>query len=133
MRFLIVDDDRDYREMLRITLSPYAKVDVVEHGTDAFKAYCASLKEEDPYVLICLDIMMPRRDGFETINSIRLFESKLGYQGGQGVKIVVMTGLEDQTFVERAIKTGCEAYVFKSQGTGKLLKTLQDLGMIPKK
>lgn len=130
MRALIIDDDPDYRSMLNMLLSPYGQIDEVEHGTAGFKAFCAALKEEDPYDLLLIDVMMPRRNGFDTVSSIRLVEQKLGLTGSEGVKIIIITGVQSDFFIEKSLRLGCEGICFKAEGTGPLIEKLRELGLI---
>lgn len=64
---LIVDDDRDIREALRIYfMSDFDEVLLAENGEAALEI----LQEKRPQVVI-LDIMMPVMDGFECAKKIR--------------------------------------------------------------
>lgn len=55
-------------------LSQYGECDIVVDGMEALDAYLIAIKEEDPYDLICLDIMMPKVDGVKVLKAIRDFE-----------------------------------------------------------
>lgn len=65
MRVLVVDDDPDYRLMLRLQLELQHGLDVVGEAGDGIEAL-AWLDEHTADVVV-LDLMMPRMDGYETI------------------------------------------------------------------
>ncbi|RYD05848.1 hypothetical protein N752_08110 [Desulforamulus aquiferis] len=60
MRMLIAEDDFVSREFLFKLLSRYGECDLVVDGLEALDAYLIAVKDEKPYDLICLDIIMPR-------------------------------------------------------------------------
>ena len=66
-RILIIDDDEQFRTMLQITL----KQEGYEvHATgDALKGIRSI--EETPFDLVVTDIIMPGKDGIETITELR--------------------------------------------------------------
>lgn len=79
MRILIAEDDMISRKFLLKFLSQYGECDVVVDGMEALDAYLISIKEKEPYELICLDIMMPKVDGVKVLKAIRDFEKKVEY------------------------------------------------------
>ena len=48
--------------------------DIVVDGLEALDAFMISLKDNKPYNLICLDIMMPKVDGVKVLKNIRDME-----------------------------------------------------------
>ena len=93
MKILIVEDDMVSRRFLGKFLSQYGECDIVVDGMEALDAYLIAIKEEDPYDLICLDIMMPKVDGVKVLKAIRDFEVQRGIQAENKVKIIIITGL----------------------------------------
>lgn len=69
MRVLIVDDDPDYRMMLRMQLEIRHHLDVVGEASDGAEAL-DWLGGEQPDAVV-LDLMMPGMDGYETIVHLR--------------------------------------------------------------
>ena len=69
MRVLVVDDDPDYRMMLRMQLEIRHALDVVGEASDGGEAL-AFLEHTRPDVMV-LDLMMPGVDGFETITRLQ--------------------------------------------------------------
>lgn len=130
MRTLIVEDSADAAHMLKLILSPYGGVDIAADGVQGLEAFMAAWEEEDPYDLICLDIMMPKMDGLETLRRIREEEEKMGMGGTLGVRVVMTTAREDEATIRQAIVLGCEGYVFKTHGRKRILEKLKELGLI---
>ncbi|MHB1037885.1 MAG: response regulator transcription factor [Pirellulales bacterium] len=129
MKYLIVDDDRLCREMLRDVLSRYGRCHVVFNGTEALGAVRLSLEDNLPYDLICLDIMMPRMDGHEVLQSIRQIEMEYGIRGLAGAKVIMTTALADSKHCLRAFREGCESYITKPVDEAELLEKMRQLGV----
>jgi len=71
MKTLVVEDDFTSRLLLQTILKAYGECHVAADGTEALAAFLEAERTEQPYQLICLDIMMPDLDGKEVLRSIR--------------------------------------------------------------
>ncbi|MDY0169228.1 MAG: response regulator [Thermoguttaceae bacterium] len=128
MKFLIVDDDPVCRKLLKTILSPYADCDLAFDGNEAVDAVRLSLEDgQQPYDLICLDIMMPGIDGYEALEAIRQLEAQHGNGGLDGVKIIMTTALVDPKHCIQAFRQGCESYVTKPIQPEELLEQVRSL------
>jgi two-component system chemotaxis response regulator CheY len=130
MKILIVEDDMVSRRFLGKFLAQYGECDIVVDGMEALDAYLIAVKENDPYDLICLDIMMPKVDGVKVLKAIRDFEIQRGILPEDRVKIIIITALADTEFVNKAFELGCEAYAAKPVDTEKLVEVMNKLGII---
>lgn len=130
MRILIAEDDIISRKFLLKFLSRYGECDLVVDGLEALDAFLISLKENKPYDLICLDIMMPKVDGVKVLKHIRDLETQKGILPDKRSKIIMTTALAETQFVQKAIDIGCNAYAAKPIDTVKLDEVLQDLGLV---
>lgn len=130
MKILIVEDDFVSRRILQQILSPYGVCDIVTNGVEAINAFTLALEEQEPYDLICLDIMMPEMNGQEVLKEIRKIEQEQGVFGLDCVKIVMTTALGDSENIKRAFREQCEAYLVKPIDKKKLLNMLTQLGLI---
>lgn len=128
MRLLIVDDNDDFREMLKLRLSSFAHCDTAADGDEAIRMFGFALRSNAPYDLIFLDLNMPVLDGFQTIAAIRDAERNSPNRSRGAVRIILITGLADQLEAARRINSGYEALVSKSQGVNRLLATMRELG-----
>lgn len=130
MKILIAEDDLVSRKFLSTFLSRYGEVDLVVDGLEALDAYLIAVKENEPYDLICLDIMMPKVDGVKVLKAIRDFEAKRGVKQEERTKVIMTTALVETDYVKNAFAIGCEAYAAKPIDTQKMLEVMQKLQLI---
>jgi two-component system chemotaxis response regulator CheY len=131
MKTLIVDDDFAARKLLTAYLREYGTCDQVVDGEEAIQAVKMALKEKAPYDLICLDIMMPNKDGQEVLQEIRSIENRRGIYGLSGVKIIMVTALDDHRNIMDAFTSQCEAYITKPIEKEELISRLRFLQLLP--
>ena len=130
MRILIAEDDLISRKFLFKFLSRYGECDLVVDGLEALDAFLLSLKEDKPYDLICLDIMMPKVDGVKVLKSIRDMELQKGITIEERSKIIMTTALAETQLVQTAFEIGCDAYAAKPIDTNKLIEVIDKFGII---
>ncbi|MGB7445191.1 MAG: ATP-binding protein [Coleofasciculaceae cyanobacterium] len=100
---LVVDDDRFTRIMLRQIMEQEGyKVEEVEDGQQCLAAY-ESFKPD----MVLLDAMMPVMDGFTCCSKLQTLSN------GDGVPVLMITGLNDQASVDWAFEAGAIDYVTK--------------------
>jgi two-component system chemotaxis response regulator CheY len=133
MRILIAEDDLTSRKFLYKFLSRYGECDLVVDGLEALDAFLISLKENKPYGLICLDIMMPKVDGVKVLKHIKELETQKGILPEKRAKIIMTTALAETQFVQNAFEIGCDAYAAKPIDTDKLVEVLVKLRLIEDK
>ncbi|MDM8515384.1 response regulator [Desulfobacterales bacterium HSG16] len=131
MKILIVEDDFIARRLLKDILSPYGECDTVVDGDEAIQAFRLAWDDNQPYELICMDIMMPKMDGQQALLGIRKIEKDLEVRGSDEVKIIMMTALGDpKSVVDAYYKGGATSYLVKPIEKSKLLKEIRLLGLI---
>lgn len=128
MRILIAEDDPTSSRYMAGLLSRFGECTEVEDGAQALAAYKAAIEEGRPYWFICLDIMMPVKDGQEVLEEIRSMERAAGVPASEEVKIVMTTALGDVRSVMSAYKGGATAYITKPIQTERLYETMCGLG-----
>lgn len=128
-RFLIVDDDRLCRELLKDILAPYGTCDFAYDGQEGIDAVRLALEEGRPYELMCLDIMMPGTNGHEALEAVRKIEMQFGIYGTDGVKVIMTTALRESKHCVMAFHEGCEVYLTKPIRQDELLTRIRDLGV----
>lgn len=101
-RILAVDDAAIILQRITNTLEEYYSVITVNSGVRALKF----LEIEKPD-LILLDIRMAPKDGFETLREIRSME------GRADIPVIMLTGVEDSSFVMESFKLGISDYILK--------------------
>lgn len=132
MRILIAEDDLTSRKFLFKFLSKYGECDLVVDGLEALDAFLISMKDNKPYDLICLDIMMPKVDGVKVLKHIKDLEKQKGILSEKRAKIIMTTALAETQFVQKAFEIGCDAYSAKPIDANKFVEVLDKLGLIHK-
>lgn len=130
MKSLIVEDDFTSRLLMQKFLAPYGESHVAVNGNEAIEAFTLAINSDEPYQLICLDIMMPEMDGHATLKEIRAFEENKGIMVGDGVKIIMTTALGDMDNKLTAVKEFCDAYLVKPIDRSKILELIDSFGLI---
>lgn len=130
MRILIAEDDFASRKVILKFLSVYGECDVTVDGMEAVDAFMMALEEDNPYDLICLDVMMPVMDGYQALKSIRELEREHGIAEEDMVKIIMTTALNEEKNVKKAFELGCTVYCAKPIDMMKLKSTLEMLELI---
>jgi CheY-like chemotaxis protein len=103
VRILFVDDDPIMREFAVVHLSTdAAKVTVAADGIEAIKAVAVA-----EFDVVLLDLEMPNMDGFEVLSRLRADERT------RRLPVVVVTGREDVTAVDRAFQAGATSFLVK--------------------
>ena len=83
------------------------------------------------YDLVCLDIMMPGKNGHEVLKELRQIEISKGIQGADTTKVFMITALDDAKNIMEALVVGrCEAYLTKPVSRTRLEEQLRDLQLI---
>ncbi len=132
MRCLIVEDDDFGREMLKCLLSDYSEnIDTAKNGVEAVQLFELALRDNRPYQLICLDIMMPVMDGQEALKRIRHLEKTAAAPRSQGAVIIMTTALDSLQEIEEAIWDGeCNDYLVKPIAQADLLALMHKYKLI---
>ena len=131
MRSLIVEDDFASRKILQTYLSAYGECDIAVNGVEAIDAFHMAWEENNPYELICMDIMMPILNGQETLRKIRSIENKMGITESDQVKVIMTTAVDaKKEVVDAYYKGGASAYFIKPIDKEKLMRELRVLQLI---
>jgi two-component system, chemotaxis family, chemotaxis protein CheY len=128
MRILIAEDDQTCSLILSSMLRSYGALTVVADGEAAIRAFTAGLVQQQPYDLICLDLLMPKLDGQSALCCIRAIEHAFGRTGGSGVKILITTGVNTPEALFAAFRSQCECYLVKPLEREQLRAQLAGLG-----
>ena len=123
---LCIDDDRDVLNLLEKILSGMDHT-IISCLTGEQGLIAARRDQPD---LILLDIMMPEMDGQEALRRIREMESNAGIPPSDGVKVIMISALNDKTNVMTAFREQCDYYLVKPLDKAKLVKSLVDLDLI---
>ncbi|MBN2447998.1 MAG: response regulator [Phycisphaerae bacterium] len=116
-KVLIADDNPQILELLEAYLDPLpVRVTTAIDGQEALVAVERELPD-----LILLDIMMPKRSGFEVCRSLK---DDARYRD---VPIVMVTALNEVGDVERARECGADEFITKPVNKIELLELVRNL------
>lgn len=130
MKTLIVEDDFTSRLILQEFLLEYGPCHIAVNGREAVDAFRKGLDQDEPYDLVCMDIMMPEMDGQEALRIIRADENDNVHTEKTWCKIVMVTALNDIKQVIEAYGNLCDAYLTKPLDKKKLIDTLHELKLV---
>ena len=120
-RILIADDEPNIVVSLEFLMKREGfDVQVAVDGEAALQAIAGQVPD-----LILLDIMLPRKDGFEVCQQIRANPQ------WQSVKVVMLTAKGRDTEVSKGLALGADAYMTKPFSTKDLVAQVRQLLGLP--
>ena len=118
LTLVVVDDEPDYREIVRfLLLSLLDVVTVVGEAADGEEALAVVLRERPDIVIT--DLVMPRLDGIELTRRIR--------QELPPTTIILMSSFTEDAYRLMASDSGADAFVQKGVIYDALLPAIRDL------
>ncbi len=127
MRILIVDDDVFIQKLLDAFLKTFGESEPVNSGKEAIDAVRKAFDDDNPFDLICLDIMMPGMDGHETLKAIRQLELDHGHEEDRA-KVVMISAKGGMEEISQSFKEQCQAYLVKPIEKDQVVFTMRELG-----
>lgn len=113
-KLLIIDDDADLTEMLKLFLEPKSfAVMTANTGEEGV----ASARNWHPDLII-LDLFMPEMDGWQVCRTIRTFSQ---------APILVLSAMNKPGLITRALDEGADDYLIKPVSSNILLAHLNNL------
>jgi len=102
-KILIIEDDKSLQNALAemLTQEKYEIISAFD-GEEGLQ----KLKEENPD-LVLLDIILPKKDGYEVLAEIKKGEKK-------NIPVLILTNLEEIDNVQKAIDLGATTFMVKS-------------------
>jgi two-component system, chemotaxis family, chemotaxis protein CheY len=130
MRVLIVEDDFVGSRLMKKFLEADCFCHLAFDGREAIDAFEAALKEEKPYDLLFLDIMMPEVNGVDVLKTIRKMEEDRGIPAEEGVKVIMTTAMNDADVIMESFNARCDSYMVKPIRKDKLFEEIENLGLL---
>lgn len=103
-KILIVEDETTLRKSLSEFLT--AEGFEVLEAADGEKGLELAKKEKPD--LVVLDIILPRKDGYEVLSELKVDE------GTKNIPVILLTNLEKPEDIDRAFEKGANTYLVKS-------------------
>ncbi len=120
-RVLVVDDDDVIRQLISVNLELEGfEVTTAVDGQDCLD----KVKDVDP-VVVTLDVMMPRLDGWEAASRLRDDPETAG------VKVVLLSARAQEADLQRGDRIGVDAYLTKPFDPDELIATVRRLVGLP--
>lgn len=116
-RILIADDNAANRELLEAYLANFeCEIEIAFDGQD-------TLSKADQFKpdLILLDVMMPKRSGFEVCRELKSDPQK------KKIMILMVTALNELGDIERAVAAGTDDFLSKPVNRVELTKRVQNM------
>lgn len=114
-KILIIEDYKNIVEVLTMRLNAMGYA--VISAKDGQEGLTLARKEKPD--LIVLDVMLPKINGYK-ISRLLKFDSRY-----KDIPIIMLTSRETKRDEQLGLETGADVYVYKSDTTGKLLKTIR--------
>jgi DNA-binding NarL/FixJ family response regulator len=117
IRVLIADDHRLFAQALEAILEADERIEVAGHARDGREAVelAASLEPD----VILMDIAMPAMDGFQATRLIR--------KSDPSATILMLTGSNSRSDVDRARRAGAAGYVTKDRIAAELINAIVEV------
>jgi CheY-like chemotaxis protein len=116
-RILVCDDDPIILRLLQVNLELEGyEVLVAHHGEEALEVASSELPD-----LILLDIMMPRMDGYQTLERLK------GQESTRAIPVVFVSAKAQQADIELGKSYGVDDYLTKPFDPGDLLDVVERL------
>jgi two-component system response regulator ResD len=113
---LVVDDNHDNADIMRQYLEAKGyPVSVAYSGEEALLLF-ESLRPS----IVLLDVMMPGRDGWEVCRLMKQHPSH-----GRGVRVIMVTALDQWDDKRQALQTGADDYMTKPIDLPRLVRTVE--------
>ena len=115
IQILIVDDQKTIRESVKLLLEQVPEFRIVGTANNGIEAI-AQVDKLKPDVVL-MDIEMPEVDGLEATEIIS--------QCHEGVKILILTSLDRDELIDRALDAGAVGYLLKNMSDRELIKAIR--------
>ena len=117
VRVLIADDHRMFAEALEAILATDHRLEVAGHAGDGAEAVQLALRLQPDVIL--MDIAMPIMDGFQATKQIR--------KQWPSACVLMLTGSNARTDVDRAREAGAAGYVTKERIAAELIDAILEI------
>lgn len=132
MKVLVAEDDIASGKFMEKLLSKYGDVVVARDGIAAVDEFVNAVNNNERFDLVCMDIMMPKIDGYKALASIRDAERKLGLARDARCKVVMISAL-DEGFDANYASDDYEEYMCKPIDIVKFDALIKKLGLVSEK
>ncbi|TSA41077.1 MAG: PAS domain S-box protein, partial [Betaproteobacteria bacterium] len=121
-RTLVVDDDEMSRDILaRYLTALNLPCSIAGDAIQGLELLRASVRDNQPFELVVIDLMMPGADGFSLASAIREIPAL------KPPKLIMLTAFDQPGMRNRAFSEGFSAYLVKPVKKGLLFSAVEDV------
>ncbi len=117
IRVVLVDDHVILRSTLATVLDNSGEIEVIGEGSNGQEAI--NLVEQIKPDVLLLDLNMPVMGGLTALPQIK--------QMNPAVKVLVLTGRDETSYIMRALRGGANGYMVKTAGEHELIQAVHDV------
>ena len=118
---MIIDDDKDTLELMRLALERKRfRVTTAMTWDDIVERVRINYKDTHPFDAIILDLMMPDRSGFDVLVALQAMVTPLP-------PVIVLSAITDIRNQIRARELGVKKYLTKPTTPAKLVQTITEV------
>ena len=119
VRILLAEDGLDNQRLLSFHLTRAgAIVDIADNGRLACQMASQSLEQNEPFLVVLMDMQMPEMDGYVATRQLR--------QEGYRLPILALTAHAESGSREKCMSAGCDAFAVKPVNRSQLLTMCAD-------
>ena len=123
-RVLLVDDEDDARELLRVTLGRHgAEVTAVPSAAAALRQLSNAEAGRPPFDVLVSDIGMPIEDGYTLARTVRALDER----SGRRLPAIAVTGYAGPEARARALEAGYDRHFAKPVDLAELVEAIREL------
>jgi DNA-binding NarL/FixJ family response regulator len=119
IRVVLVDDHAILRATLATVLDNSGEIEVIGQGGDGQEAI-ALADQLKPDVML-LDLNMPRKGGLAALPELKA--------GHPDMKVLVLTGRDENAYIMRALRAGANGYMLKTANEHELIQAVRDVSL----
>ena len=117
LALLIVDDNKNFRSVLKRVMDEYPQISEVAEAGNANEMF-AQIGDALPDIVI-MDVSMPGMDGFDATKKL--------LSRHKSVKVIILTIYDTDEYRKRAKESGAMTYIVKQDVVTKLDATLNSI------
>lgn len=128
LRILLVDYDHEDIELIKESLQ-LNQLPIDVKNVDNGQALLQALKNKNNYGvlkpkphLIIMDLNMPRKDGFETLQELKLDKDL------RGIPVIILSTSQSPLDIAKAYHLGASCFISKPRTSGEWCSTMGKLG-----
>ncbi len=114
IKLILTDDHQIVRDGIKALLKDEQKIEVVGEASDGIELI--KLLDTTFADLVLLDISMPNKDGFETVQHLKSHYPNL--------KVLVLSMLTQESYVSKMLEAGASGYILKNVGKEELTSAI---------